>query len=273
MGRPTFLLALSAVAALSSLPAAADEDAGDTQQAAPAVGDDAVTLRDGTMLRGTLVTVAPNREVTILVAGNARTIAWSEIGQLEPGRFKAAPAAGFPQLVPSLFAPPAPPPRPGELGAPKIHIRSSTPVTLHEVTASPFGLVREITCQSPCDQVIDGRAGQTFYFAGDEIPSSERFHLIEKRGPVEATVSPGNAAVRTTGSALMIPAGLTLLASVILWPFAALTHDPATAGSLETAAEVVTSVAVLSLASSIAMLVGGKTRYSFRALGPDGIRL
>lgn len=161
-----------------------------------------------------------------------------------------------------LVTPPPPPAAP-ELGAPRLRIDSDFPITLHAVDP----LVGDaIVCQAPCGRVIDGRAGQRFYFAGDEIPASPSFALAEKSGDVLAEVHQGNYGVLATGHALMAPAVLHLVAGAVLAPFLTLTRDPSTASDLQYATGATLGVGAALLVTSIVMIVEGRTRFRFERL-------
>ncbi len=162
-----------------------------------------------------------------------------------------------------LPPPPAPPPQAPELGAPRLRIDSDFPITLHEV--EPF-VGDTIVCQAPCERIVDGRAGQQFYFSGDEIPASPSFPLVEKGGDVVAEVHQGNFALLGTGHALMAPAVLHLVAGAVLVPFMTLAHDPSTALELQYAAGATLGVGAALLVTSIVMIVEGRTRYRFERL-------
>lgn len=166
--------------------------------------------------------------------------------------------------VPTLapLPPPTPPAAP-ELGAPRLRIESDFPITLHVV--EPF-IGDEIVCQAPCSQIVDGRAGQRFYFAGDEIPPSLPFALAEKSGDVSAEVHEGNFALLATGRALLAPAVLHLVAGAVLAPFFALERDPTTALDLQYATGATIGVGAALLVTSIVMLVEGRTSFELHRL-------
>jgi len=149
------------------------------------------------------------------------------------------------------------------LGTPRIHIASDFPITLHEV--APF-IGDQIVCQAPCSQIVDGRANQEFYFAGDEIPRTPCFALAEKSGDVVATVHKGSFALLTTGHALMAPAILNIVAGGVLAPFMALERDAGTALDLQYATGATIGVGAALLVTSIVMIVEGKTRFRFDRL-------
>jgi hypothetical protein len=142
-------------------------------------------------------------------------------------------------------------------------VESDFPITLHEV--DPF-VGDQIVCQAPCGRIIDGRAGQRFYFAGDEIPASRSFALVEKEGDVLAAVHKGNFALVKTGHALLAPAVLHLVAGAVLVPFLALERDAGTALDLRYATGATVGVGAALLVSSIVMIVEGRTRYRFNRL-------
>jgi hypothetical protein len=147
-----------------------------------------------------------------------------------------------------------------ELGVPRLQIESDFPITLHEV--EPF-VGDEIVCQAPCGRAVDGRAGQRFYFAGDEIPPSPAFALVEKSGDVLATVHKGNFALLATGRALLAPAILHLVAGAVLAPFMALERDPGTALDLQYGTGATLGVGTALLVTSVVMLIEGRTRFRF----------
>jgi hypothetical protein len=149
------------------------------------------------------------------------------------------------------------------LGAPRLRIASDFPITLHEV--EPF-VGDAIVCQAPCSQVVDGRDGQSFYFAGDEIPASPAFALVEKSGDVVATVHKGSFALSATGHALLAPAVLHLVAGAVLTPFMAIEHDPGTSLDLQYATGATLGVGAALLVTSIVLVVEGRTSFRFERL-------
>jgi hypothetical protein len=94
-----------------------------------------------------------------------------------------------------LPPPPLPPPPP--LGLVYLHIESPLPVTLTEhVGLRPLqygftGVTRRV-CESPCDQVVDGRTGHEFTLDTPAFPEPGSFLLSRRAGPVRLYVKPGN---------------------------------------------------------------------------------
>jgi hypothetical protein len=73
-----------------------------------------------------------------------------------------------------------------------------------------------VVCTSPCDAVIDARAGSRFVFGGgDNMPDSSRFDLLDRSGDVTAQVLKGDGAMRKAGIILMYVGGLTSLFGLI----------------------------------------------------------
>ena len=56
-------------------------------------GDDVVALKNGGMLRGTIVVIEPQKQVVILIQGTGeqRTVPWEEVDKVEPGKYAPAP--------------------------------------------------------------------------------------------------------------------------------------------------------------------------------------
>jgi hypothetical protein len=164
----------------------------------------------------------------------------------------------------SIWQPPSPPPVSSPaLGAPRIHVRSSFPVTLHEVSSTFTGPFDQIECQTPCDRIVDGRSGQVFYFAGDEIPESTRFRLTEKNGDVTATVKAGNIDMRKAGTALGIAGGaLTAMAAMVM-PISAAVRDPDKSSDVLYGGGAALGVGLAALTTGIILSLAGRTTYDF----------
>jgi hypothetical protein len=106
-------------------------------------GTDEISLKDGGVLRGRILSIEPERKAVILLApaGELRVVPWTEIDHVERGKY--APDAAPPPAPP---APPPPPPadsspeplRPGP-GTPRVHIEANKRgVALHHI-AVPLG--------------------------------------------------------------------------------------------------------------------------------------
>jgi len=156
-------------------------------------------------------------------------------------------------------------------GLPRLHIDAEKPVTLKEETRPPGEkpIVRPL-CEAPCDQIIDGRGGQSFFFGGRGVSNSKRFQLGHERGDLWVRVNPGSSAIRGGGVALTVIGSMAVLVGLTLL----LTDAAINAGSSSRGlrgfdiAGVATTVAGLPiLAGGIVMLAVSSTSYSFLRSG------
>ncbi len=164
------------------------------------------------------------------------------------------------------------PPSPGALGAPVLHIRPDAPMPISLHRGLPFG--GPIECTSPCDRPVDGRSGQPFYFAGDQIPRSESFHMTEKSGTVIAHVSPGSRSLQNAGTVFTTLGVLGLVTGAVMLPVGLATNSQPMPGMLESEKHSPSALALaggvtlgVSAArhciAGIVMNVMGRTRYDF----------
>ena len=58
-------------------------------------------------------------------------------------------------------------------------------------------------CVAPCDLVVDGSRGQSFFFDGKRVTKSKEFSLSEHSGDVVARVRPGRPGLLGGGIAVM----------------------------------------------------------------------
>lgn len=156
-------------------------------------------------------------------------------------------------------------------GLPRLHIDTEKPVTLKEETRLPGEkpIVRPV-CDAPCDQIIDGRAGQRFFFGGRGVSSSKRFQLGDERGDLRVRVNPGSSSLRGGGIALTVIGSVAALVGLSLL----LTDAALNAGSSSSRlrgfdiAGVATAAAGLPIqAGGIVMLTMSGTTYSFLRSG------
>lgn len=191
-------------------------------------GSDEVTLKNGGLIRGVVVASEPGTSVKIIEMGQtaSRTIPWSEVADVERGKYSSAapqpgpagPGYAGPAPAPSpvaatsvpVEAAAAPEPTLGELGVVRLHVESPKPVRVFEHSKPVIGSVGGYgfayesvnpICDSPCDKVIDGRQGRSFSATGD-FPGVTKFTVSELRGDVDLIVKPGSVAARTSGVVL-----------------------------------------------------------------------
>ncbi len=217
---------------------------------AAGLGDDEISLKDGGMLRGTIVAVEPGNEATIVVKGKERTIAWSKIAKVERGKYKEdadEPTAAKPKKPKKpkkerkedddeALSEPA-------QGAPRMSIRATYPdVELMKVEStiavvssrgSATGVVTRGVCAAPCDEIIDGRDGTQFFFAAPGMVPSQPFKLTNYDGDVEARVRGGSVWRRWGGIMLTGLGGVAVLSGALFAIMPLPSFDPKTGRSVD----------------------------------------
>ncbi len=239
-----------AAATIEVLPVPAVESAAQPQ---PAEAVDTLTLRDGSIIRGTVAEVFQGRQVTILsAAGQRHTIAWAQVADIRYGgqAVAAEPVAGP--------------------GRPHMHIETTRSVRLFEVSGQVFNAgprwghypqaqqARPV-CRAPCDRVIDGSAGQSFYFGGEGVTPSRRFTLDEHDGPLLARVKPGRPGV-LGGGILFTSLSIAPLISGTLFLSLAQHTAPDGSHSTRNAGITLTAIGAGTLITGIVMIALGRTR-------------
>ncbi len=183
-----------------------------TQAPAPTVATattpDTIVLKNGGMLRGTLVELLPNDHATIqLPSGQSAIVQWGEIHHVERGvaTAPATPVAptGPVQRLPNTTAPIVGP-------TVLLHIESSRPVTLDR--RNPGEDQPWVTaCESPCDVQLP--LNNDYRIVGEGIWASSEFELEGQPGQrVVVKVAPATRFARTAG---IIVASAGLLAIII----------------------------------------------------------
>ena len=163
------------------------------------------------MVLGQIVEILPGDSLTIVsIAGDRKHFTWAELTSYERNGMRTevpgVPAAPTVAAVPYVLPEPI---QPGP-GAPRLHIELTRPadLKLYKVTGefSGFnyrgfssGTTSAPVCAAPCDRVIDGRRGQSFFFNGDHVLKTRPFSLTEHSGDVVARVTPGRPARRVGG--------------------------------------------------------------------------
>ncbi|WP_437732752.1 hypothetical protein [Sorangium sp. So ce1335] len=233
-------------------------------------------LKNGDVVRGRLIAVEPDERVVLLdpEQGTARTIAWAEVDHVERGE---APPPGRPAPPRAPGAPAEP--HPGIPGIARIHIDTDDPqvklVRLLGTEVRSYHVTRrvEVVCRAPCDEVVDGRRGEAFYFSGKDMPDSSEFTLLDARGDVTIHVESGSIWQYRLAGPMMILGGIAALggASAAFAAFKYDASDEAKAGSL-----ALNVIGVSVLATGIFLRVFGRTTYELapprpaqRAPGPQ----
>ena len=290
---------LVAPIALGGLPARAQDPLATVEPAEPAApaapsSADAVELRNGGVLRGTILEVLPDDSLTIESAttGERKTYPWSEVAAFERSgaRTDVVPRA---EPKPSKTKPEADEPEVGQ-GVPRLHIETSRPVNLqvYQVTSDMVATAGNVTivgmtyrpvCVAPCDRPIDGSQGHSFFFGGDGMTASRRFTLSGYSGDLTAQVKPGrkglfvggiimasiSPAVIGGGAAWMLIENLTATTTSIdpmTGEFTEVRGSPNYAGGA-----ALIAVGAAMLAGGIVMAVLGRTRFKLVPRGGVGL--
>ncbi len=183
---------------------------GPTATAPLPVASDVVNLKNGGMVRGQIVEVMPGDTLTVVSTadGARKRFGWAELASYERDGVKidvliGAAVTAVPYASPENI--------PTGTGAPRLHIELTRPadLKLYEVTSEitvinyrtgfSSGTTSRPVCAAPCDRVIDGRSGQSFFFNGDGVLKSKKFTLAEHSGDLVARVKPGRPARRVGG--------------------------------------------------------------------------
>ncbi len=217
---------------------------------------DVVTLRDGGMIRGTVAEVFPGRQVIIVsAAGQRHVLAWDQVLDVP---YAQGPAAQELPLGP---------------GRPPLHIETTreAPIRLMEVTSQyvvrtglsrgpryAHGQQAYAVCAAPCDRVVDGTRGQTFYFGGGGGTPSAPFPFGgHDRGPLPP-VRPRRVGVLAGGVLLTSFSIGPLLGGALM--AAIPRHADQVNRTRSIAAVSLLAVGTGMLVSGIVMLALGKTR-------------
>jgi hypothetical protein len=193
------------------------------------IGEDEVSLKNGGMVRGTVISLEPGTKVVIREAGakSPRTIPWGEVADVQRGKFKAATPgeAGPGYATEKAVAGSEVEPAAGGLGVVKLHIDSPRPVKVVEhlgtsyAQAGSYGVRVEhaaIVCGTPCDKTIDGSNGQEFIVEGDGVPASETFVLSDRQGDTVVHVDPGSYGMIYGGNAMLYVGVLGMITGLSL---------------------------------------------------------
>jgi hypothetical protein len=149
---------------------------------------DAVHVRGGTLLRGTIIESVPGVRVRIrLTADEVATVPWAQIDRI----VRSTPCS-------SAAASPA--------GAVKVHIVSPDPVDLQQSAGAGWKTV----CASPCDLPLPLDA--SYRVVGKGLRASGEFSLEGNGGCGELEVHPASSGWHTAGIVLMsVSVPLTLV--------------------------------------------------------------
>jgi hypothetical protein len=163
------------------------------------VGDEAVYLRDGGMLRGTIIEIITDDHVTISLAnGQTARVDWSLVARIE--RREKAPGAGAPGTAP-----------PAKTAV--VHIESERSVRLEALSGEKS---YSFVCTSPCDKAVD--LGAQYRIAGDGVRTSRAFSIEGQQGQrIVIEVDPGSKAAFVGGIVLVSLSPVVSIVGLLIW--------------------------------------------------------
>ena len=108
-------------------------------------------------------------------------------------------------------------PAPKKRGMPRVHIegnyedieikRVDAMISVVSSRGSATGMVSHSVCTSPCDEIIDGRHGDKFFFMAPGMVGSSGFSLANQKGNIVAKVHGGSFGQRL-GSFVLLSVGI-----------------------------------------------------------------
>ena len=200
---------------------------------------DEITMKDGGTLRGTVVSVEPGTQVKVIEMGTAtvRTIPWSQVADVERGKYApkakvepgdAGPGYGSPAAP--LAAPVAPlvthrttPSSNDAAHKVRLHIETPKPVWVRSPNATTTTYVGNVAvgqetnvtvCASPCDQEIPFNDGDVFVAHGNFPGGAKTFSLAEMGDSADLDVKPGSAGRRDGGIASIVGGSVVVVIGV-----------------------------------------------------------
>lgn len=134
-----------------------------------------------------------------------------------------SPALSLAEEQPIALPPSAAAPSQPVKGAPRIHVDADRPgvrlMRIDALISSPEGepgmMVRSV-CTAPCGQIVDGRRGQTFFFAAPGMVPSPGFRVSRLGGDYAAHVDGGSSTARTVGYLIGAFGGAGVIGGVIM---------------------------------------------------------
>ena len=174
----------------------------------PGAANDVIHLKNGGLLRGTIVDVIPGSHARIqLPTGEIAMVQWSEIARIE----NAGPKPATPPATTVWKPPPAAPAGPPALTGPKllVHLESSRSVRLARL--EPTRGTWDSMCDSPCDKQVPVEGD--YRIEGTGIRPSKQFSLQGKAG--DRVVIDVNAASKGWFAAGIVGTGVGVLTVVI----------------------------------------------------------
>ena len=232
---------------------------------------DEVTLKNGGMVRGTVISVEPGDNVVIDVPGAAepRVISWDEVDEVQRGKYADKPDARAKAPEPSSDRDAERPVSPSTV---RFKIASDNPdVQLYRtsgggvIASADFVAVaqyHEPVCTNPCNREIDATEGGTYFFGGPGVTASDAFTLSGYRGDTTAEVDAGSSAANTAGWWMAYTGAAALLTGITFTVMGFAIDDPSgTFESFQIVGPVVGGVGAAFLGTGIALIATSGTEY------------
>ncbi|MGD0524791.1 MAG: hypothetical protein ABSE49_06600 [Polyangiaceae bacterium] len=184
-------------------------------QRAPSVGQDVIYMKNGGILRGTIIDAIPDAQARIqLATGEIATVPWQAIDRIEHGGAGPGRAPPPPPLPPPPTA--SGPPRPRVL-APgpmvEVHVEGADGAVL-EIDRNDDG-TWENACRAPCDMQLPTSA--EYRIGGSLLKQSGVFRLRGQPGDhVTVNVTGGSKAWLVVGIVITPVAGLVTLVAALV---------------------------------------------------------
>ena len=167
------------------------------------------------------------------------------------------------------------PPTPPVPGIVRLHIETPQPVQLSErqrvgdtkyggYSITTYERVRPL-CLSPCDTVIDARAGYRLTLASPEedFPEPPEFQLKDRAGDVTVVVVPGSNAMKTGGRLLTVFGALGVLVGGVGVPLNYATGASHADPTFNAAAITMLVAGAAALGGGIPLLLNARTTLRF----------
>ena len=172
----------------------------------PQNGPDAVYLKDGGMIRGTIIEVLPGNHASVQLAdGRIATIRWDMVDHIDRGTGARPPTTPPPAPLPAVATPPP------AASMVTVHIDGDADVILEQqVTGGRWagGDWRDV-CQSPCDVSLP--TNTMYRIGGPGVRTSRPFSIEGRDGRAVLEVHAASSGARGGGLALMIVGPLAIL--------------------------------------------------------------
>lgn len=184
------------------------------------VGSDVIYLKNGGMLRGSIIDVIPNSHARIQLSatGEIVTVQWSEINRIENAARGPAPAGPAAPAAPAVKRVPAI----------LVHIESPRKVRLERRPSDEYEW--EEVCTSPCDKPVP--ASDEYHVIANGMKASPPFQLEAQPGQrVVLTIDPASKGWFAVGIISGIVGAIAGIYGLLFVAFGSATSDISSTGT------------------------------------------